>query len=191
MAVELPKPQFDVTNGIAVPIMPSWAYVKGLEDNPIWEFVSRQPGAVVQLSQQGRKVTFAPYKYKDDLIGLFATNIPWIIRDMVAAADASIGNIIMVSNGRLPDPEYLEYLTKIMFLQDEAPALSDAHETGGQSIFASQLGVARPIGAPRVDIGLTAPVAPPQATRPPQVDLMAIPKVSKDDALSAILRKPK
>ena len=191
MAVELPKPQFDVTNGIAVPIMPSWAYVKGLEDNPIWEFVSRQPGAVVQLSQQNRKVTFAPYKHKEELIGLFATNIPWIIRDMVAAAEASIGNIIMISNGRLPDPEYLDYLTRIMFLQDESSTLSDAHETGGQSIFASQLGASRPVGSPRVDLGLTAPPTPPQVTRAPQIDLAAIPKVSKDDALSAILRKQK
>lgn len=186
----LPKPNHDITGGLAVPVMPGWAYVKGLEDSPIWEFVSRQPGASVVFAD-GREALFAPLERDGQLWGAFATNIPRYITQLQQAAEASLGNIFVQSNSQLPNPQYLDALRRIRFLRDETATLQPIQGTGGVSVFtdgAGHLGgSSRPPGI-EPNIGLQQdPFPVPQTTMHGMEELQNTERPNVPGSLAATL----
>jgi hypothetical protein len=109
---------FDITNGLVTPTMPGWAYIQA--DLPVFEFMSHQPGSTVSLSN-AKIANFAPIRGSDGkVVGIFATNVPRYIEDMKAAAAASMGNIMLISDSRMPTPDYVKQLTDLRFLAQAA-----------------------------------------------------------------------
>jgi hypothetical protein len=161
--MSLPAPNFDVTSGIAAPAMPGWAYIPGLKDTPISEFVSPYPGSKVILSNKV-EVIFAPTEYKGRTIGLFATNLPWVIRELNAAAPMTVGGIINSSNDVLPSPAYIDFLMTIRYVKSDEQELHQVQGSGGASVFADQLGMSKGASGHGLNMGLTTQQVYPSAS---------------------------